>query len=91
MSTEQRLREAVGHQQAGRANDALEICEIILADQPEHIVALNLAGIAHAQMGNGWRAIELLQRAVNAQPGNPDTQRNLTTHDHVTYRTAIVI
>jgi Flp pilus assembly protein TadD len=72
MSTEGLLREAVSHQQAGRVREALRLYESILADQPEHPQALNLAGVAHAGMGNSRRAIGLLRKAANVQPGDPE-------------------
>ena len=46
MRTEDALREAVRHQQAGRVREALRLYEGILADEPANPHALNFAGVA---------------------------------------------
>lgn len=67
-----RLREALGHHQAGRLDDALRLYDAVLADDPEQFDALNLSGALALQRGEPGRAVDRLERAVAAHPDGVD-------------------
>lgn len=67
-----RLREALGHHQAGRLDDAGRLYEAVLADDPDQFDALNLSGALALQTGEAGRAVERLERAVAIQPDVAD-------------------
>jgi protein O-GlcNAc transferase len=58
------LEQAMAHHRAGRLDDAVKCYDRILAAQPDHVDALNLAGALAYQHGDDARAQELLGRAV---------------------------
>jgi predicted O-linked N-acetylglucosamine transferase (SPINDLY family) len=58
------LEQAMAHHRAGRLDEAVEFYDRILAVQPDHVDALNLAGAIAYQQGDDARALELLGRAV---------------------------
>lgn len=64
-----RFAAAVRHYEAGRGREAFQLCQQVLAIDPNHADALQLSGIVALQGGNIPVAIEALQRAV-ARDGN---------------------
>lgn len=67
-----RLREALGHHQAGRLDEAASLYDAVLAEDPGQFDALNLSGALALQRGNLERAEERLARAVGLRPTVPD-------------------
>lgn len=77
-----RLREALGHHQDGRFEDAGRLYEAVLADDPEQFDALNLSGALALQRGDPARAVERLERAVAMRPGVADAWCHLGLARH---------
>jgi protein O-GlcNAc transferase len=71
------LRQAAAHLQAGRVADATRLYKSVLGVEPRHALALHeLSGIAAAS-GDLARAIELMTRAIDADPGMAQAYANL--------------
>ena len=66
----QTLGEAIGLHQAGKLQDAAAIYHRLLAQHPTHFDALYFAGAIALQTGEIARGIDLLHRAIAADPGN---------------------
>ena len=58
-----KLREAVGHQQAGRLAAAKRLYEEVLRIDPNQAVALNLLGMIRVQEGMAGQGLELIRKA----------------------------
>ncbi len=65
----ERLHAAIADHRAGRIADASAAYEAVLALAPAQFDALHLLGVIALHAGDAPRAIELLSRAVAAQPG----------------------
>lgn len=65
---DQYLQTAVAHQQAGRPDQAAQICRHILAQVPNHVRALHLLGVLELYRGRNSQAIDLLGRAIRLEP-----------------------
>ncbi len=63
---------AVGHHQRGELAQAEPLYREILAQAPVHFDALHLLGIARMQQGAHKDAIDLIRRAVDVDPRNPN-------------------
>ena len=63
---------AVGHHQRGELGQAEPLYREILAHVPVHFDALHLLGVARMQQGEHREAIELIRRAVDVDPRNPN-------------------
>ena len=71
------LHQAVHHHQQGRVDEAARLYQAILAVQPGHPEALHLlGGVAH-QRGDHAHAVELIVRAITANPGDAMYHANL--------------
>lgn len=69
-SAEHRLQEAVALQNRGQTARAKQICEEILAQYPQHAIALHVLAIMEAQQGNAPRAFALVNAAIEQAPAN---------------------
>ena len=63
--------------QSGHANDAREICQSLLAENPDDPRVLNLGAIACFQTGDASTAVTLLETAIEHQPDFVDAHNNL--------------
>jgi predicted O-linked N-acetylglucosamine transferase (SPINDLY family) len=63
---------AVGHHQRGELAQAEPLYRDILAQVPGHFDALHLLGIARMQQGEHRDAVELIRKAVDVDPRNPN-------------------
>ncbi len=77
--TDATLREASECLQQGDADGAIERLEKVLDMEPDHPVALDCLGVAHAMKGDTGRAIDVLERALGINPQSASTQYNLGT------------
>jgi Flp pilus assembly protein TadD len=68
---------AAGHHQAGRPEQAGQLCRQILYQQPGHPDALHLQGILAAQSGDLDMAVRLVRRVVQVRPDFVEAWRNL--------------
>lgn len=66
----QRLKQGAALHEAGRLQEAANVFQSILKDQPRQSDALYWMGVIAAQSGQLVRGIEFLERAVKEQPGN---------------------
>ena len=71
------LQIALQHHQRGRLEEAAQLYQAILADQPRHVEALHLLGVVAHQKGDHARAVLLIGRAVAADPNNAIYHANL--------------
>jgi len=68
--------EGWAHHQQGRLSDAWARYQEVIARDPRHFNALHMAGIIAAQTRNFDVAVDLLARAVEVNPKNPDAHFN---------------
>lgn len=68
---------AITHLQAGRHNEAAQICQQIVAIQPDFADAWHLLGVIALQTGQLEGAIHSLERAVRANPADAEAFSNL--------------
>jgi tetratricopeptide (TPR) repeat protein len=64
----QSLQTALGHYQAGRLQQAGDVCRGVLEASPDHPDALHLAGLLARQEGRNDLAVELIGRAIRISP-----------------------
>lgn len=69
--------EGLAAHRAGRLDEAARLYEELLADEPEHVQALQLLGAVWLQIGNPEQAAALISRAVALKPDFADAQANL--------------
>ncbi|HTU26652.1 MAG TPA: tetratricopeptide repeat protein [Pirellulales bacterium] len=55
----------------GETDEAAEICEQVLARQPEHAGALQMLGVIARQRGETGKSLDLLDRSLRAAPDRP--------------------
>ena len=67
-SIKQELNQGIGHQKAGRLNEAEIIFRRVLDADPNQADALNLSGVNAALRGENQRAVELIGRAIVIDP-----------------------
>jgi len=77
MTIQQAFTVAAQHHQAGRMREAEIMLRQILAQQPNHVDALNLLGVMAAQAGRFEMAVELIRKALALNPNMPVVQSNL--------------
>jgi predicted O-linked N-acetylglucosamine transferase (SPINDLY family) len=77
VSLEQAMAIALGHHHAGRLAEAETVYRRVLERVPEHADALNLLGTLACQAGHHRAAIELIGRAVAANPNIARYHANL--------------
>jgi len=61
----------------GRVTEAEQACERVLEHSPDNVEALNVCAIASLRDGKNYRAVAMLERAVQADPANAISQHNL--------------
>lgn len=66
------FHEALAQHQRGLFKQAQALYEAILRAQPLHYQTLNSLGILHAQSGNFQIAANLIEKAIEVFPGNPE-------------------
>ena len=69
-TTLEALTLAQQHYQAGRLQDAEELCRQVVAAEPNHPDAIHLLGVIHCQTGNTELAVEYIERAIALQGNN---------------------
>ena len=77
MNQNELLMQAVRHFQSGRFADARLLCDQILAAEPDHRDALQVAGLIAVSQGRFDDGIEQLRRAAALTPGDPNHLTNL--------------
>jgi protein O-GlcNAc transferase len=70
------LQQAMALLQSGRAGEALDVYERVLAARPRDAGTLNFAGIAAFQAGRQQQALDYLARAARAAPNDPEICAN---------------
>lgn len=78
-SLEQLLALAVRYLGAGNLSQADAACRQLLEAAPEHPVALHLSGVIRLQSGQPQAAVDILEKAVAADPDNAEIHTNLGT------------
>ena len=68
---------AVQHHQAGQFQAVQQICDQILASQPDHADAMHLLGVTASQSGNRELAVSYIQRAIAVKDTDPAFHSNL--------------
>lgn len=71
------FRDAVGHMQAGRKDEAARICRKILTGDPRHAESLHMLGVIALEAGDHAAAIEHLEKAVAIDGAKPAYRNNL--------------
>ena len=71
------MQAAVGHQRAGRFQDAIALYERVLDAQPDQPDALHLLGLALNRLGHPAEALLSVQHAVELVPSHPGYQFSL--------------
>jgi tetratricopeptide (TPR) repeat protein len=71
------ISNAVELQAQGRLDEAAKIYRAVLAADPENAEALHLLGVVSLQQGDCRAACELIERAIQHQPGNSAYFSNL--------------
>ena len=61
----------------GEYYQAIDVCEKMLSDNSEQVVALKNVGLFYLKMGKVGKAIECLGKAVELEPNNIDLQEQL--------------
>jgi Flp pilus assembly protein TadD len=83
---DQALGRAQAAAQAKRLNEAVGICEDVLAGNAEYPAALALLGIVKAMKSDLEGGIELLRKAIALRPGIPSWYAHLSSMCRNTYR-----
>ncbi|HUL97769.1 MAG TPA: tetratricopeptide repeat protein [Usitatibacter sp.] len=73
----QAMQQAMAAYQAGRAQEAGEWCERVLAADPKNLDALNVLGALALQRGDAEGARATFERATRAAPDVPEVHNNL--------------
>ncbi len=63
-----RLKDAIALHRSGRLDEARQIYQQLLIEQPEHAEALHLLGVVALQSGANEDAIDLIDRAIAIKP-----------------------
>jgi len=72
----QAMQGAVDAYQAGRLEEAVRFCELLLAADPRNIDAINIRGALHMRRGEREAALEWFTRAVQVQPDFAEAHNN---------------
>src|SRR2546423_424905 len=75
VSVQEALRAATTHFERSDLDAARDICEQIVAQQPDQADAIHLLGLIAGRRGDVTGALELISRAISLQPA--------TAHFHV--------
>jgi len=68
INTAEIIQIAGRHYQAGRIEQARDLCRQVLQVNSHHAVALNLSGVIAHQQGKGGEAVELITKAIESAP-----------------------
>lgn len=71
--------EAVGLHTQGQIGQAIPIYDAILREDPRHSDALHLLGLAKHQLGHAAEGAELIERAIEMNPGDAAYRSNLSS------------
>jgi tetratricopeptide (TPR) repeat protein len=74
-----RFQEALTLHRSGRLDEAAQIYGEILRENPWHADSYNLLGVIWHQKGDSARAVELIRRAIQMVPNQPQYFVNLAT------------
>jgi len=77
MTPRQQLEAALAHHQAGRLTEAEGLYNQILAQQPDHVDAMNLLGVVAGQTGRPDLAEDLMRKAIRIRPDHAQAHNNL--------------
>jgi protein O-GlcNAc transferase len=72
----EQLALAIQHHQAGRLEDAENLCRKVCAREPRNVRALHLLGIVGYRLGRD-DCMDVLTQALSIEPGNPDLHNDL--------------
>ena len=72
-----KLKLAIAYQLSGKPTEAIQLYLDILAQEPEHTVALHLLGVIEYQRDNMDQAVELIRKAVALDSNYTDAYYNL--------------
>lgn len=70
------LDQAVALQQGGQWSESAAVCERVLQQQPRSIDALHLAGVAHVQLRDHRKAVDLFTRALKVNRNSASLYNN---------------
>jgi len=73
-TTENLLKEAMFLQRRGETEQAKQVCEDILKDQPDHITTLNLLARLYHQQGHLDKSMSCIEKALTLQPEQASTR-----------------
>src|SRR5262249_61826096 len=73
---EQLLADAIGQHQSGQFAAAERCYRRILNARPDHVEARHLLGVLRFQQGRHQEALDLIARALRAQPNYPEALYN---------------
>src|SRR5450755_1044889 len=76
MTPQELLQRAMPLHQAGRFDEAEPLYRQMLELAPGNYPALHLMGLMRLQQGRLSEALSLMEQALKAQPGAPDTMAN---------------
>ncbi|MBM3841183.1 MAG: tetratricopeptide repeat protein [Verrucomicrobia bacterium] len=71
------LEQALKHQRSGQWGQASELCDQVLAREPENFEALHLRGLSALNSNDASGAVRFLERAAALKPNNPTILLNL--------------
>lgn len=71
------IKVAVQHHQAGRLQQAEGLYRLILQNSPNHSIALHSFGVLLSQKGENQLAVELISKAIAANPQMPQFHNSL--------------
>ncbi len=77
LSIQQAFDLAMRHHQAGRLQEAEQLYRQVLAQQPEHAVALHHLGLIARQLGRNDVAVDLIRRAIAQRSNYAEAHYNL--------------
>lgn len=77
MNSDEVIQSAIQYFQTGNLRQAEFICEKILKNQPNNVIALNLLGVIYYQFRDFNSSIECIQKAIQIDPYNPESYYNL--------------
>lgn len=79
---DQAINRAVALKDAGRDNDAIDLCLDIIAVEPNRFHAWNNLGNLYSNQNRWDEAVEAFKRALEIKPGSKQTQLNMGVVEH---------
>jgi tetratricopeptide (TPR) repeat protein len=77
LTTQDTFDLALQHHQAGRLQEAEQLYRQVLAQQPEHAIAMHHLGLIAHKVGRNDAAVNLMRQAIALDPNLPDAYNNL--------------